>query len=759
MTIKFSRAANSGLTAPDSESFTLPANFTLGFILSVEGWNGGTEAYTLISNGPFASGSSNFNMTNAAHSYPNAVGFTRNGSTALSATPSPILEAGGKYLIVFERSNGSVKIRWTPVRSTAPVDGSGVLSTGALTNAPIENGLGPFRISGDGSTTRANDHALGRVFIMAGTLTDLEIARLAYGEDIITQLGKTVQMYVRMDTPSDIIDRGPNANVFTATGTLSQGADVGFGYVPPSPPVFTTAPEIDGGAIQNTPVSYIAGTVAANPAAAITQQWTLDGVDIAGATDVTYTPVAGDVGKNLRVRQTATNTNGSASSTSLPVTVAAYIPPPTGTVSTDYAPSGQSKRYAGTTTNATTGSYTLTGSNGGTTVTGTFDVVANVFDFTVDALVPGSYSPTLTVTGPNGTASVSGAGNFNIVSVGGGGELPGGTDTTAPTVTAATVTSATPGVVVLTSSEPLDANSVPAASAFTVSGHTVQSVAIQGSAINLTVTPAFANGEAPRTVAYVQPASGAIRDLAATANLLASFSGLAVSNNVAAPVSTVTGVTINPTAATVAGGATQTFTATAQGTNSPAQTFTWTRNHAVGAITGNGTATGSFTAPAATNVPQVIEVTATSTQDPNYSAKAVVTVPAAAPAGTNFTRSIARTIKVKPAPQMFEGGPFWNTTNKTRPVGTIDKDETIDVSFDLTEVLADIADTVKQIDFDLAGLTSVGGYFTGAVATVFVSNAVSLAGGKNPSITCRMTTNSTPPRVEDWTVELKIEEQ
>lgn len=106
----------------------------------------------------------------------------------------------------------------------------------------------------------------------------------------------------------------------------------------------------------------------------------------------------------------------------------------------------------------------------------------------------------------------------------------GGGDTQAPTITAAAVANSTPTVVALTASETLDSTNIPAASAFTVSGHTVQSVAVAGAVINLTVTPAFVNGEAARTVDYTQPGSSGIRD--AAGNLLASFSGLAVTNNV-----------------------------------------------------------------------------------------------------------------------------------------------------------------------------------------------------------------------------------
>lgn len=107
-----------------------------------------------------------------------------------------------------------------------------------------------------------------------------------------------------------------------------------------------------------------------------------------------------------------------------------------------------------------------------------------------------------------------------------------GADTTAPTINSASVEDAAPTVVVLYASEALDTAYVPAASAFTVSGHTVSSVAVSGSSIKLTVSAAFTNGEAARTVAYTQPGTNNARDLAG--NLLANFSALPITNNVGA---------------------------------------------------------------------------------------------------------------------------------------------------------------------------------------------------------------------------------
>lgn len=87
--------------------------------------------------------------------------------------------------------------------------------------------------------------------------------------------------------------------------------------------------------------------------------------------------------------------------------------------------------------------------------------------------------------------------------------------------------------------------------------------------------------------------------------------------------STVSGVTVSPATANVAGGATQQFTPTVVGTNSPSQSVTW------GASAGTINSSGLFTAPAATGSAQTITITATSTQDGSKSGTATVTVAAA----------------------------------------------------------------------------------------------------------------------------------
>lgn len=115
--------------------------------------------------------------------------------------------------------------------------------------------------------------------------------------------------------------------------------------------------------------------------------------------------------------------------------------------------------------------------------------------------------------------------------VGSGSSTPA--DTTAPAVSSAQVANASPAVIAITMNETL-ANSAPPASAFTVSGgKTVSSVSISGAVVSITVSAAYAYGDAI-TVNYTAPnANPRLQD--AAANPVASFTGRAVTNNISAP--------------------------------------------------------------------------------------------------------------------------------------------------------------------------------------------------------------------------------
>jgi lysophospholipase L1-like esterase len=109
-------------------------------------------------------------------------------------------------------------------------------------------------------------------------------------------------------------------------------------------------------------------------------------------------------------------------------------------------------------------------------------------------------------------------------------------DTTAPIASSAAVANSTPTTLSVTFSEALNTSYVPDVSSVTVSGHTASALAVSGNTMIVTVN-AYVSGEAASAVAYTQPATNGLRD--AAGNLVASFSGLAVTNN-------VTGATVYP---------------------------------------------------------------------------------------------------------------------------------------------------------------------------------------------------------------------
>jgi hypothetical protein len=236
MTVKTSRAAfNQYFSAPDHDSFTLPAgDFTIGFILGMDGVVSGEPQY-LISNGGFGAAGS-FNIT-----YEPANGKLKIWSGTNTDTSNPTLAgtvalaAGEIWAYFVERAGSVLSLQRFPILANAPADGSAMQTdtTAALNTALSFNSTAGMYIGSrsDKNTARMSDQSLGRVFAMAGLLTPLEKARLAFGEDVIAQLGKTVNWYVRLDTVDDFADRGPSANVFTKSGTpTTSTVQPAFGY-------------------------------------------------------------------------------------------------------------------------------------------------------------------------------------------------------------------------------------------------------------------------------------------------------------------------------------------------------------------------------------------------------------------------------------------------------------------------------------------------------------------------------------------------
>ncbi len=124
-----------------------------------------------------------------------------------------------------------------------------------------------------------------------------------------------------------VVVTGTNA-AGSASATSAQS-----GVVAAAPPVNTALPVISGTVRDGQTLSATNGTWTGTPVISFTYQWRrCDAagaacVDIAGATASTYTQVAGDVGKTIRVVVTGTNAGGSAGATSVQTSVVAPAPP------------------------------------------------------------------------------------------------------------------------------------------------------------------------------------------------------------------------------------------------------------------------------------------------------------------------------------------------------------------------------------------------------------------------------------------------
>lgn len=336
--IKFSIAGAGRIAAPDAVNLTWPASgWTVGFVLTVGSTTTGVNAQYILSNGAFASAGS-MNLAWLPSDYATTAQAEKiviyDNTTGSVATPS-ILSTNkfttGTYFIVVDFDGTTQRIRSCPILSSSPVDGSAVISQGSVALSGAQDGTGPMTIGcrSDLNAGRYLDQSLGRLFRYDGILTDAEVAQLAYGKEI-TDIGKTPAFYVKMANATDTADRGSLAVPFAAAGTLADATEPGYGYVPGqsgTAPAYTTPPSISGTPTVGTATTFTASVVTGNPTPTKTWQWTLDGSNVSGATSSSYTPITADIGKTLRVVETATNaTSPAATSTSNGVAVVAAAP-------------------------------------------------------------------------------------------------------------------------------------------------------------------------------------------------------------------------------------------------------------------------------------------------------------------------------------------------------------------------------------------------------------------------------------------------
>ncbi len=100
---------------------------------------------------------------------------------------------------------------------------------------------------------------------------------------------------------------------YDSSGTAEDGRSI-------DAPRSLTVPTIAGTAQVGQVLTGTNGTFSGNPAPTIARQWLANGAAISGATGATYTPVVGDIGKVISLRNTGSNDYGSEVSVSAPTT-------------------------------------------------------------------------------------------------------------------------------------------------------------------------------------------------------------------------------------------------------------------------------------------------------------------------------------------------------------------------------------------------------------------------------------------------------
>jgi hypothetical protein len=188
----------------------------------------------------------------------------------------------------------------TPLEKFVFTRMSGQLAPGAPSiNGTVSVGR---TVTGDPGDWSASSAALSYQWLLDGTAIDGATSR-TYTIDPADQ-GKELQVRVTGELAG-----------FKATSATSA-------------PALVAARKLQPSAVTAGGVFRVGGTVTAaasawTPPAALTYQWLRDGSPIAGATDVSYSPVAADAGRLLQVKVTGTAAGyQSASAVSVPRTVA-----------------------------------------------------------------------------------------------------------------------------------------------------------------------------------------------------------------------------------------------------------------------------------------------------------------------------------------------------------------------------------------------------------------------------------------------------
>lgn len=238
MAIRFTASAgNQYLDAVDDVDLTFPnGDWTLCFFLNVIGSIGDPVP------GHYAVSTGAFNTANTVNVYYIGANQTAeisvNGASTNNAVGSHI---SGWKLYSLRRSGTTLTLRLCDILLSLPTDGSAVseISNVSLSVALDGAGLTIGARQSDKDVPRLLDDSMTRAFKINQALTDFEIAKLAYGMEVTTDLGYTPSWYIPMTTNADFTDVMGNITV-TKSGTPTTDTEPVFGFT--SPPADTITP-------------------------------------------------------------------------------------------------------------------------------------------------------------------------------------------------------------------------------------------------------------------------------------------------------------------------------------------------------------------------------------------------------------------------------------------------------------------------------------------------------------------------------------
>ena len=241
---KFNRAAgNHSVSTPDNILLTIPAGqpWWLPFTVRYEGLVTGDAPQYFISTGNFgAAGSLNIAFyTLGATTSSNHQGRILVFADTITATAdTPIVSATklstGTHQYVLLSDGQAVFLYRCPIVDGVIATEANVVLEGSSTSPFLLKELNgsAFVIGGraDGAANRRSDQSHGRTAFGLGSITLAEIARLANGEDLVTDLKKTPVVYVRLSSVTDVADAGPNKLPFTVSGSPTTSAEPAYNF-------------------------------------------------------------------------------------------------------------------------------------------------------------------------------------------------------------------------------------------------------------------------------------------------------------------------------------------------------------------------------------------------------------------------------------------------------------------------------------------------------------------------------------------------